>query len=171
MAFNLISTISEMVTKPSAYLAAGFNFFDWIGEILMAVFTILIEIVYFVVKWMMYFTDIIFIYVQQLAGLNSSMDSVGALFSKDSDMVFNMLISNSEGVTTILRNLFVMVIVLLIVFSIIAIVKTQWGSLKNGPSSVGPIMKNFVKSILLLFLTPVVAIMGIAATNIILKSL
>ena len=171
MAFNLISFISNMVTKPSAYLAAGFNFFDWIGEMLLAVFTILVEIVYFVVKWMMYFTDIIFIYVQQLAGLNSDMDSLGALFSKDSDMVFNMLISNSEGVTTILRNLFVIAIVLLIVFSIIAIVKTQWGSLKNGPEGVGPIMKNFVKSILLLFLTPVVAIMGIAATNIILKSL
>ena len=101
MAFNLISTISEMVTRPSAFLAAGFNFFNWIGEVLMAVFTICMEIVYFVVKWMMYFTDIIFIYVQQLAGLNTDTTSLGAMFSKDSDMVFNMILSNSESVTKI----------------------------------------------------------------------
>ena len=171
MAFNLISTISEMVTRPSAFLAAGFNFFNWIGEVLMAVFTICMEIVYFVVKWMMYFTDIIFIYVQQLAGLNTDTTSLGAMFSKDSDMVFNMILSNSESVTKILRNLFVIVIVLLVVFSIVSIVKSQWGSLKNGPASVVPVMKNMVKTILLLFLTPIIALMGIAATNIILKSL
>ena len=160
-----------MVTRPSAFLAAGFNLFEWIGELLLAVFTIIMEIVYFVVKWMMYFTDIIFIYVQQLAGLNTDTTSMGAMFSKDSDMVFNMILSNSESVTKILRNLFVIVIVLLVVFSIIAIVKGQWGSLKNGPTSVVPVLKNMVKTILLLFLTPVIALMGIAATNIILKSL
>lgn len=172
MAFNLISSISSaMVRQPSAFLAASFDIFEWVGELITAIMTILVEIVYFVAKWMMYFTDIIFLYIQQLAGLNTDTSSLGAMFSQDSDMVFNMLIANSTSVTKIIRNLIVMAIVLVLVFSIIAIVKTQWGSIKNGAASVAPIMKNMLKTFLLLFLTPVLAIMGIAATNVILQSL
>ena len=172
MAFNSISSIfSAMVRQPSAFLAASTDIFEWVGELIMALMTILVEIVYFVVKWMMYFTDVIFLYIQQLAGLNTDTSSLGAMFSQDSDMVFNMIISNSASVTKIIRNLIVIAIVLVIVFSVIAIVKTQWGSLKNGAAGVGPIMKNMLKTFILLFLTPVLAIMGIAATNVILQSL
>ncbi len=170
MAFNIISALTALVAKPSAFLAAGF--FDYIGRWVLSLWSALMEIFYFAIKWMMYFTDLIFIYVQQLAGLNSDTTSLGAMFSEDADMVFNMLISNSELVTTIIRNLIGIAIIILIIFSIIAIIKSQFASLNSDePAKVGEIMKGFLKSILLLFLTPIIGIIGIGATNVLLKSL
>lgn len=170
MAFNIISALTALVAKPSAFLAAGF--FDYIGRWVMSIWSSLIEIFYFAIKWMMYFTDLIFIYVQQLAGLNSDMSSMGSMFSQDADMVFNMLISNSELVTMIIRNMIGLALIILIIFSIIAIIKSQFASLNSDePAKVGTIMKGMLKSILLMFLTPIIGIVGIGATNVLLKSL
>lgn len=130
------------------------------------------EVLYSITKWVLYFVDILFFYIQQLAGLNMDTTSLNKMISKDADMVFNFLLSNSDMIVQIVKNLIVFSVILLIVFTIFTIIKNQFDSLKTDKSkSVADVMKTTIKSILLMLITPMIAIFGIVASNILLKAL
>ena len=132
----------------------------------------LFSLIYTVCKWVLYFLDIVFFYIKQLSGLDVDTSSLSSLSSSDSDMVFKMLASNDNMITQIIRQLITVALVVIIVLTIIALIKTQFDALKtNSPGDNGKIIKNTLKSLVWLLITPMIFLGGIMMSNILLKSL
>ena len=179
MRFKLLNLITSLLMNSSSpfllfdgsnadSMSSSFNALD-IAKNLIGIFG---EIIYAVTKWGMYVVDVIFFYIRQLCGLEMDMSSLNAAFSAESDVVFNLLLTNSAQVLDIVKALIGIAIVLIIVFSIIAIVKNQFNSLKNdAPADIIGVFRTALKSFFLILIIPFVAILGIVASNVLLKSL
>lgn len=128
------------------------------------------QLLYFSAKWIMYIVDVIYFYVLQLAGVGVD---TSIFDSASSDMTFNLLISNKEIVTTIIKNLIGIAVVLILVTAIIAIIKQQANALKNGAkkNASKETLKKVFKSTLLIIITPLIAILGIVSSSVILQAL
>lgn len=169
----------NMMNSMSSVFSRGLNFSSLINAPLAAVGNAATDIVskifgffYFIIKWVLYFIDIIFSYVQQLCGLNMDLSSIEAATSGDSDLIFNFLWAQSDFVTRLARSLIIIAAILIILFSILAVVKTQFESLSNGtPADIKMVFRNMLKSFVLLIITPLAAILGIIASDVILQTL
>ncbi len=163
---KLCSSVSFLAEKAEGNIAFS------ILNLATRIFSFIGEVLYAVSKWILYFVDILFFYIQQLAGMNMDTSSLSSLMSKDSDIVFNFMLSNSATITQIIRALLGISLILIIVFTIVAIIKGQYESLQKGkPVAVHESIMSSLKAILLMFLTPIIAIIGIVASNLLLKSL
>ena len=130
------------------------------------------KLIYFIAKWMMYFLDILFIYIQELAGFNMNTSSLDAAITADSDIVFRLLLTNRRQSSQIIRNLSGLALACIIIFSVAAIVIQEYRSFKdNKPADVMGVLRTAGKSIALMIITPFIALLGIVASNLILKSL
>ena len=159
----------------SVFLAADAvsnSLFDF-GTLLTNLLTKLAQFFYFSTKWAMYLIDVMYFYILQLAGVTMDTSSLSAMTSADSDMVFNFLINNGKMVSQIIRNFIGIAIIIIIVCAIIAIIKNNISSLgdKSGGTKVNTVVKSMMKAFFFIIITPIVAIMGILASNILLKSL
>jgi len=178
MVVNMINNMPQaFMNFVSSIFPVGANASNYVGAASVATgfskfINILAEIFYFVCKWMLYVVDVLFSYIQQLAGLDMKYDSLESLVSEDSDMVFNLLLSNKSNLVIIIKNLLALAVVLIILFSIIAVIKGQFEAVHSGKAtSVSSVLKNTLKSFALLLVTPMIAIVGIIASNLILQSL
>lgn len=129
-----------------------------------------LQIFYFACKWVMYVVDVIYFYVLELAGVGSDTSVFDAA---NSDLTFKLLLDNKELVTTIVRNFIAIAIVLILVAAIVAIIKQQSNSLKEsgGGEKTSDVLRRTFKSVMLIILTPLIAILGIVASSVILQSL
>lgn len=140
-------------------------------NVLTRILRLIGQLLYFVSKWMLYMVDVIYFYVMQLAGI--SVDT-SVIDSAKTDMTFSLLLDNKDKVTQVIRNFIVIALILVIVTAVIAIIKQQATSLKdkkakNNPT--GEVMRGVAKAVVLLFLTPLIAILGIIASSVLLQSL
>lgn len=177
---NFLSQITSPITylmnkSSSVFMASGTivgdlasgsgdNFFS---RVVRALF----QIAYFACKWIMYMIDVIYFYILQLAGVSAD---TSIFDSPNSDMTFNLLISNKEQITVIIKNLIAVAIVLILVTAIIAIIKQQSQAFKEQKakkSPTGDVIRSVGKSLLLIILTPLIAILGIIASSVLLQSL
>lgn len=175
---SVMSLISNVTMKCSSAFSAGsnsfvsaslsvnantvvLNFLDWLAKF-----------IYFICKWMLYALDIVFAYVSELSGLNMSFDSFDSLVSSESDIVFNLLSSGKETIVPIIKNLIGLAVVLIIIFSIVALIKGQLNSLeKNDTKFTQKVFTKMCKSLVLLLIIPMMAIVGIIASDLILQAL
>lgn len=154
-------------TGSSSFLAAAGT-----DSFLSVVFNFLAKIFYFAAKWMLYLLDILYAYIKELCGLNMSYESLEKMVSKESDFVFNLLITSRETITPIIKSLIGLVIALVIFFAILAVIKTTFNSIKQGATAdIKGVFRNTFKAFILLVITPMLAIVGIVAANTILKTL
>lgn len=132
----------------------------------------LFGMIYTVAKYLLYFVDLLFSYIQKLCGLDMSMESLDEMLSAESDIVFNLLISGRDLVTIIIRNLIILAVVMIIIFAIIAIIKGQYDAMKKN-SHISPFtaLKTSFKAFILLLITPFITIGGIIASDLLLQTL
>lgn len=174
---SVMSVISGAMMKVSSIFSAGDLSFiaastTSADQSVVTIVSFLAKIFYFICKWMLYVLDILFSYVAELSGLNMSFESLDTLISPESDMVFNMLISGKEMITPIIRALIGLTIVIIIVFSIIALVKNQFNAVeKNDLNANKKVFIKLGKSLALLLILPMTAILGIIASDLILQTL
>ena len=96
---NLFSTVPNYAMKISSSIFSSGSAINYMSaavgsdSMVSVIFTFLAKAFYFVAKWMLYLLDIIFSYVQQLCGLNMSFESLDKMVSKESDFVFNLLLT------------------------------------------------------------------------------
>ena len=173
--FSQIKILPEMLMNScsSVFLASDTVITSSLSadNIVTRIIQVFLQLFYFACKWVMYIVDVIYFYVMQLAGV--SIDT-SILDSAQSDPTFNLLISNKELVTTIIKNFIAIAIVLIIVTAVIAIIRQQTMALKEKKAKKGPaeaVLKSMFKSVLLIILTPMIAIVGIVASSVILQSL
>ena len=175
---NILSQIQMlpsllMNNNSSVFLASESMVLSFLSadNIVTRLLRLLGQLAYFASKWVMYMVDVIYFYILQLAGVNVETTIID---SARSDMTFSLLMDNSEMVTDIIKSLIVIAIVLIIVTSIIAIIKMQASALKEKKAKKNPtgdVMRSALKAIVLIALTPLMAILGIVASSVILQSL
>ncbi len=175
MGLNIFGSVTKLMMKltSSSFICESSDSFDTIvSTIINRLFGVISQLLYFVCKWLLYLVDIVYFYIMQLCGLEMDLSSLNSAISKDSDMVFNLLLSNSHQTSAIVRALIGIAIALIIVFTIVAIIKGQFNLLKKDePTYIKDSMRTAFKSFILILITPMIAIVGIVASNVLLKAL
>ena len=155
---------------------AEVSFWSVIGEFFAGLGVVIIDGImfgiYYVMKFVLNIVDFLQFFVKKLMGLDywgKGTASVETL--DDSDVIFRFL--KDENVMQVFKYMIGIFIVLLIVFTIIAIIKTEWAyaSASADNNSKGSILNRALKACMLVILLPVLIIMGILASNAILTSL
>lgn len=167
------SAISLLVNQSSSVFTAStiLGSLASTDNLLTRVLGVLMQMMYFASKWVMYMVDVIYFYILQLAGVSAD---TSIFDSPNSDMTFNLLISNKDTVVVIIKNFIAIAIVLILVTAVMAIIKQQSQAFKDKKakkSPTGDVMKSVLKSFLLIILTPLIAILGIIASSVLLQSL
>ena len=168
---NLLSSIfSSKLLAQTVSLTTGKD--NWILTICGKVFWFLTMVFYTIAKFILLCVDLIFTFIRKLCGLNIDTSSIEKIFSTDSDMVFNLLYSSQEVTIPIFKALIILAIVVIVIFTIIAIIKSQFEALQTGKAITAfESIKKSLRAFALLLITPLIAISGIAFSNILLKSL
>ena len=178
---NLMSKISslflsgsltnlDMPAKSSLWGRIGVfftNLFPWVWEIFARFIVAIIKFVLNIVDFFQYF-------VQQLVGINDwragtvNINNIG-----ESDLIFKFIFH--KNIQRAFRFMIGIFFVLLIVFTIIAIVKNEYAyaSSSDGKASNDKtkIFKNAAKAVFLVFIIPLFIVMGILSSNAILASI
>jgi len=163
---KLVSSISSGKSLIMAKIPA------FIQSVLEFLFLYLARLVYAVCKWLFYLIDIIFFYIRQLTGLNVDTSSLSSMASGETDLVFNMLYTNSNLVTQILKQLTGLAIVVMVILSIVAIIKTHYDTMNTGaPGDNKKVLKNILKALTFILITPIICVGGIMMSNVLIKSL
>ena len=148
-----------------------------IGNWIQKAIEFLAGIFYFLCKWILAFMDFLQYFIQKLVGLDYWLDKDlngertldGAT---NEDVIFKFLYADS--VQKVFRALVALFIVLLIIFTIFAIIKSEWdymtgdGSKGNSKAS---IFRSAIKAIALVIVFPVLLVIGIVSSNAILASI
>ena len=160
---NALDTIVTVVT--GVFKDIGSPIFDLITNLILMVF-----------RWVLTIIDLGFVLIRQMGGINidySSMDQLKKTIGND--IIFKFIFDSQ--VTEILKGLLILAIVVIIVFGIIAIIKSEFsaafdtsnsGEIKNDK---WPIWKRIFQSLFLLVFVPVVFIGGIILSNALLQTL
>ena len=121
--------------------------------------------------------DFLQYFIQKLIGLDywleTSKDGLRTLDEATSeDMIFKFLYSDS--VQKVFRALCAVFVILLIIFTIFQIVKSEWDFMTGdgkGGNSKAAIFRSSIKAIVLVLVFPVLLVMGIVSSNAILASI
>ena len=174
---NFVSKISALPNLLMNKFSSVFLASDYVSSFLdtdtlfTRILRWILQLFYFAAKWMMYMIDVMYFYLLQLVGITTD---TTIFDSSRTDPTFRLLIDNKEEVTRIIKNFLAIAIIIIIVTAIIALIKQQAQSFKNMKSKTNPtaeVMKRVLRSVLLLILTPVLAILGIMASSVILQGL
>ena len=147
---------------------------DTVGNFFTLAGTIICEIIYFLVKWLLAIVDFLQYFIQKLIGLDYWLQPGSKTIqgATDNDLLFQFLYNDT--VQRVFRAMVGVFIILTIVFVIFAIVRTEWkyatGDGKGGNSKM-QIFRSSFKSLILVLIFPLVLTLGIISSNAILASL
>ncbi|MBQ8425373.1 MAG: hypothetical protein IJX17_05075 [Clostridia bacterium] len=178
--FTVITNLFAARTIDPAIINGGSSI--WLG--FSGLMTFLMEwfvetVLYSVAKFLMALMDFLQYFIQKLIGLdywlNADYYSIeGAL---DADLLFSFIFD--ETVQKTFKALVGLFVVLLIVFTIFAIIRSEWqyitggkgGQFGDGSNSKTSIIRSALKAIMLVMVFPLIMIIGIMSSNAILASL
>ena len=130
------------------------------------ILTIIMRLLTVVGRFILNIIDFFFIFIRQFLGMSadySNLESLGG------DAVFDFVFSDT--VLNIVKYIFILGIVLIIVFSIIAIIKTEYSDVTGGDNSKKHVLVNALKSCFLMIIVPVLFVFSIIFSNAILSAL
>lgn len=142
------------------------QFFKNIAEVILR---ILAQIAYFIAKIALNIMDFMNIVIKELSGQATSYSISGNSNLAESDILFQFLFN--EITLKIFRAVFIFSILLLIIFTIIAIVKQEWDNRVNGKlSSIKKVFRKLLISLFTMLIVPFILIVGIVFSNVVLSS-
>ena len=154
---GIIDTIKEI------FSVIG-NFQYVLVNVLKSVFNVVMSLVYYVFRGLSFITSFCELLFNKMAGISPVYDGVNP--------VDNILLGYlfSDAVISVFMSMIVLSVFLLIVFTFIAVVKSEFTlDIKN--SAKAPIFARAFKGIAMFFVTPVVTILGILLTTGLTKTL
>ena len=154
----------------NSFVAGISQLFTWVCEVVF----------YGISKWLLAFTDFLQYFIQKLIGLDYWLNTPrytiqGAL---KADLLFSFLYNDTVQKT--FRALVGVFLVLLIIFTVFAIIRSEWqyitgsgkkGEFGDGSNSKTSIIRNAIKAIALVIIFPIMLILGIISSDAILASL
>ena len=169
--FNAFTSVDgkDIATGDNGFFETAWVIFKTaIGDTLMVAYETLVRLFYAIGHWVLTLIDFIFVFVRQLVGMNTNFDNLEDI--TQGDIIFQFLFN--ENVIKIIRNILIFSIVLLIIFCIFAIVKSEYQFLTNqGGNSKKEILVSALRSLFLMAFVPLVIIGSIIMSNAILRSL
>ena len=169
--FNAFTSVDgkDIATGDNGFFETAWVIFKTaIGDTLMVAYETLVRLFYAIGHWVLTLIDFIFVFVRQLVGMNTNFDSLEEI--TQGDIIFQFLFN--ENVIKIIRNILIFSIVLLIIFCIFAIVKSEYQFVTNqGGNSKKGILVSALRSLFLMAFVPLVVIGSIIMSNAILRSL
>lgn len=167
---NLMGAGTNSIDSPNSFFETVWTLIkSTLYDLLTTVGELVIKVVYSIFKWMLTIIDFLFIFIRELIGMNDKLIELEDL--SESDVIFKFIFS--EEVSAVIKGMIGLAIMLIIIFSIFAIVKSEYDYVAHGKSSNSKkgILVSAMKSLLMMFLVPVIVIGGIVLANSILKSL
>lgn len=135
----------------------------------------LMSLLYFVIKLVLNVMDVLQFFVNKLVGIDiyNNPNWADIITFRDSDMIIKLI--TSETILRLFRSVLIFSAVLLILFCIIAILKSNFSSaMGNEEEKEGhaqKVMKKAAKSIFMCFIIPFILIIGILGSNVVLASI
>ena len=127
-----------------------------------------IKLVYAIVKWALTAIDFLFILIRQMIGMNGDFSDTDSL--TESDMIFKFVFN--DNVIDVIRAMLGYAILLIILFSIFAIVKSEYDfAINGGSNSKKQVLSNALKSLFLMVLVPLLFIGGVILSTAIGKTI
>lgn len=128
----------------------------------------IIKLVYAIVKWILTAIDFLFIMIRQMIGMNGDFSDTDSL--TESDMIFKFVFN--DEVIRVIKGMIGYAILLLILFSIFAIIKNEYDFAVNGGSnSKKQVLTSALKSLFLMILVPMLFIGGVLLSTAIGKTI
>ena len=172
--YSFVSTfISSMILPSTEKGMASYLFGRFFENIIEG----LANFFYSICKWFLAFMDFLQYFIQKLIGLDywleTSKDGLRTLDEATSeDIIFKFLYADS--VQKVFRALCAVFVILLIIFTIFQIVKSEWDFMTGdgkGGNSKAAIFRSSIKAIVLVLVFPILLVMGIVSSNAILASI
>ena len=176
---NLFSTFATFICGQNL-LPDDASFINHFGNMLGNFFAGIWQAVcvgfYFVCKWLLAVVDFLQYFIQKLIGLDYWLKSGKKTIkgATDNDMLFKFLYN--DMVQKVFRAMTAVFVVLLIIFTVVAIIRQEWGYITGGNFGDGKNSKNAIilkslKAIALVLVFPMILIVGVISSNAILASL
>lgn len=172
---SLLSAVTITPTKDIGFIGASIGahfatFFQMIGQGIMAGF-------YWICKWLLAIVDFLQYFIQKLIGLDYWLKPTHVTMAgaTKNDLLFTFLFNDT--VQKVFRAIVVVFIILLIIFTIFAIIKNEWTyitgqSFGDGKAnSKSKIIRDALKAVAIVLIFPLVLSIGIISSNAILASL
>lgn len=153
----------------------------WLGDAVVKIATVvwgwLITIFYFVVKWCLNLIDLLQMFIEKLVGIDVY-NQEGGLSAvkdiKDTDIIIRFI--SNETVIKIFRTIMVLGLILLIIFSILALIKQNYQSaITDGADGAKKTPRDVLKyagrAIFMCLLVPFLLVFGILGSNAVLASI
>ncbi len=146
------------------------GFIGRITDIANYLIRIVFQLLYFVIKLALNIMDFLMVIVSELSGQAQAFDMAKANSNlESSDIIFRFFLNSVT--MKILKRVFIFSILVLILVSIIAIVKNEWQRATDDKArDAKVIIVKSLKSLLMMFITPFVVIVGIIFSNVVLTS-
>ncbi len=176
-----ISILNKLISILGVSTISADRTYDWWTPLkqgafkaLVTIFDLLVNAAYYVLKFILNIVDLLQYFVKRLVGLDfwgTELVNDPNVSYLDHDIVFRFIKNDTvQRVFTYMLGIFV---VLLIVFTIIAIIKSEYsyatGSAKDN-SKKGIVGKS-LRAILMVILVPILLIVGIMASNAVLQGI
>lgn len=171
------STSSNSTASSGAWLT---EVLAWLGNAIINVATVvwgwLISFFYMLVKWCLNIIDIFQMFVEKLVGIDA-FNQEGGLSAveklEDTDLIIRFI--TNDVVIDIFKTIFVLGLVLLVIFSILALIKQNYESATteggDGVKKPMDVLKRAGKAIFMCLLVPFLLIFGILGSNAVLASI
>lgn len=168
------SLLSAQTIEP--LLKSGGYFFTMVGSAFARIGQAIVSLFYWIVKWLLALVDFLQYFVQKLIGLDYWLNNTVYSFkgALENDILFSFLYDDT--IQNVFRALCGVFVVLLIIFTIFAIIRSEWQYITgdgfgDGKNSKVKIMRDAIKAIGLVLIFPLVLMIGIISANAILASL
>lgn len=157
-----------IVNTPSCGETFGMSLLNTLIDIPIMIWELIVKIIYLIVRFMLMLIDFIFIFIRQFVGINADFSNLNSI--NNSDVVFKFVMS--DAVVSTVKGIFALSLVVIIVFSIFAIVKNEYLAATTGaPNSKKQVLVGTLKSLFMMILVPIMFIGSLTLSNALLKTL
>ncbi len=178
---TISSFLSAQTLQPTSFGSWFESFGMWLAKVGNDIGNFVTNLLYGACKWLLAFTDFLQYFIQKLIGLDYWLNSPYYTIegATESDLLFSFLYNDTVQKT--FRALCSVGLVLLIIFTIFAIIRSEWqyiagggdgrGQFGDGSNSKATVIRNAIKAIALVIVFPIILIFGIISSDAILASI
>ena len=173
--FNLMNGIMNILSNAELVTNRSYNFWSWFGDLFVkmgfGICRAFMGLIYVIIKFILNIVDLLQYFVKRLIGLDFW--GTSKVFSQDymeSDIVFRFIKNPTvQQVFTYMLGIFA---VLVIVFTIVAIIKSEYAYVTSGAdNSKKTIFGRAFKALFMVIMVPIFIVVGIMASNAVLQGI
>lgn len=142
---------------------------DFFAGIFDNILKLLGTLIYLICKLCLNIVDFLSIFIQEFMGISTAENIANNTSFEETDIIFRFIFSST--IQKVILSIFALSFVLLIIFTIIAIIRNEWQAVvENKSTKVSKVIVKTLKALFLMLFVPVMVIFGVVFSNVILVS-